>query len=97
MKVEGGVSFLTESADSSCMDLMFLDWIFPFFVLGYGALVTLMLSFEPLVKRGSQVVPEAMWSQLMNHRILALICLVVGGLWSLQNIWFKTLPDAIIF
>ncbi|MBX3020354.1 MAG: hypothetical protein KF799_01650 [Bdellovibrionales bacterium] len=31
--------------------------------------------------------PYAMSQQLKAHRGLGLICLVVGGVWSLQNLW----------
>lgn len=70
----------------------FLDWIFPFFVLTYGAMMTFVLSCGPLVRLGQSRLPEALWKQVQSHRVLALISLIVGGLWSLQNIWSRDLP-----
>jgi hypothetical protein len=33
----------------------------------------------------------AMLSTMKSHRQLAYTCLWVGGLWSMQNIWYSTL------
>lgn len=74
------------------MSIEFLDWIFPFFVLAYGAFVTFVTSFGPLVELGRERLPENVWRQMQGHRLLAMICLVVGGLWSLQNLWTQGLP-----
>ncbi len=65
-----------------------LDFVFPFFVLGYGALVTFVLNMPILMERAEERLPHEWVRQLHAHRILALASLVGGGLWSLQNIWF---------
>lgn len=64
-----------------------LDFIFPFFVLAYGALLTFVLNSEKLMKIADQKFPQQLLNQMHGHRVLALICLVVGSLWSLQNLW----------
>lgn len=69
------------------MTIQKLDFIFPFVVLGYGFLVTFVLSMPPLVALAEQRLPEPLLKQLMGHRVLALVCLLIGGLWSLQNVW----------
>lgn len=74
------------------MNIYTLDLIFPFFVFAYGALITFVLSFpqferlaERLMAQGK--LPQQAYQQMKAHRILALICLCIGGLWSLQNLW----------
>lgn len=69
------------------MTIQKLDFIFPFVVLAYGFLVTFVLSLPALVQIAEQRLPEPLLKQLMGHRFLAMICLVVGGVWSLQNLW----------
>ena len=63
-----------------------LDFLFPFFVLGYGAIVTVVLHM-PIMARAEELLPPDWVGQLRAHRWLAFGCLIVGGLWSLQNIW----------
>ena len=70
------------------MSVETLDFLFPFFVLGYGAIVTFVLH-APFLERAEKQLPQEWISQLHTHRYLALICLVIGGIWSLQNIWFR--------
>jgi hypothetical protein len=65
-----------------------LDFIFPFFVLGYGALMTFVLNMPPLMRIAERKFPHELLTQMNMHRTLAIICLVLGSLWSLQNIWF---------
>ncbi|MCB0412188.1 MAG: hypothetical protein KDD22_06650 [Bdellovibrionales bacterium] len=74
------------------MNIQTLDWIFPFVVLGYGAMATLALSLEPYLQRQASRIPESYLRQLKGHRVMAFICLIVGGLWSLQNLWTQPLP-----
>ncbi len=69
------------------MDIQTLDFIFPFFVLTYGALITVVLNIPQLEKMASEKLTSAVYDQLQAHRILALVCLFVGALWSLQNLW----------
>lgn len=64
-----------------------LDFIFPFFVLLYGLLLTLVLNWPQLMERAEARCPKELLAQLQAHRGLALICLVVGAIWSLQSLW----------
>lgn len=64
-----------------------LDQIFPYFVFFYGLVVTMVLNMPELIKIGNERLPKEMMTQFQSHRLLALISLIVGGLWSLQNIW----------
>ena len=62
-----------------------LDYFFPFFVFAYGVVIT-MLFQTGLISLGKGRIPEVLLQQLQSNRILGLVCLVVGGLWSLQNL-----------
>lgn len=65
-----------------------LDFYFPFFVFFYGLVVTFVLEipfFVQLAKKERPIYLE----QLQNHRQIAYFSVFVGGLWSLQNIWFS--------
>ncbi len=66
-----------------------LDFIFPYFVLAYGFLITLVLHWPRLIERAEGRLPPHMLTQLQAHRGLALLCLVVGAFWSLQNLWLS--------
>jgi hypothetical protein len=66
-----------------------LDFIFPFFVLGYGALMTIALNIPAFAELAEKRLPQQLLQQMNAHRTLAVISLVIGALWSLQNIWFK--------
>lgn len=65
-----------------------LDLIFPFVVLGYGVLVTLVMSSTSLIERAERVFPDSVVHQLKANRQLAVICVVVGFFWSLQTLCF---------
>lgn len=64
-----------------------LDLIFPFFVFAYGALMTFILHSEFFTELAEHRLPPAIYTQMRAHRGLGLICLLVGGFWSLQNLW----------
>jgi hypothetical protein len=64
-----------------------LDFIFPFVVLGYGALMTFVLNAPGLSELAEQRLPTDVYRQLIAHRSLSLVCLVIGALWTLQNLW----------
>lgn len=66
-----------------------LDFIFPFFVLAYGALMTFVLNSPALMRLAEERFPHRMLQQMQLHRGLGVICLLVGAAWSLQNIWFR--------
>ena len=65
-----------------------LDFLFPFFVLAYGALMTFVLNMPTLMRIAEEKFPQPLVQQMNMHRTLGVICLVLGALWSLQNIWF---------
>ncbi len=67
-----------------------LDFIFPFFVFFYGFLMVLVLEFPLFVKLGQERLSQA-YAQLEKHRPLGWVCFFIGGLWSVQNIWYTTL------
>ena len=64
-----------------------LDFIFPFIVLAYGALMTFVLNTPHLMKIAEERFPTSLVQQMNMHRTLGIICLIMGALWSLQNIW----------
>ena len=49
--------------------------------------MTLALNWPGLLDKAGQRLPGPLVNQLKSHRILGLICLVVGALWVLQNLW----------
>jgi len=74
------------------MDIKTLDFIFPFFVFFYGLLLVFVLETPALQKiatqrRNSQVLSD-IYAQMQSHKWLAWTSFYVGGLWSLQNLWF---------
>jgi hypothetical protein len=64
-----------------------LDLIFPFLVFGYGAVMTLILHHPFFVAMADQRLPISVVTQIRGHRVLGLICLGVGAVWSTQNLW----------
>lgn len=64
-----------------------LDTIFPYIVFVYGTLVSFVLASEPLMKVARERLPQDLVGQLVAHRTLGHLCLWVGGLWILQNLW----------
>lgn len=66
-----------------------LDFLFPFFVLAYGALMTFVLNSPRLMRIAEERFPPPLLQQMNMHRSLGIVCLIVGALWSLQNIWLQ--------
>ena len=66
-----------------------LDLLFPFVVLAYGLVMTFVLNSKVLMRLADEKFPPEMVTQMNTHRTLALIWLVIGALWSLQNIWIS--------
>ncbi|MCC7403665.1 MAG: hypothetical protein IT288_04625 [Bdellovibrionales bacterium] len=64
-----------------------IDFIFPFVVFFYGALLTFVLSQPRLMTLAEERLPPAILSQMRAHRVLAWTSLVTGFFWSLQNLW----------
>jgi hypothetical protein len=66
-----------------------LDFIFPFVVFGYGAVMCFVLNHPRLMALAEEKFTPEFTQTFKAKRALGLICLVVGGLWSLQNIWLN--------
>jgi hypothetical protein len=64
-----------------------LDSIFPWLVLFYGFVVTFVLNQEGLMRLAEQRMDQALVKNLQAHRGIAFVSLIVGGLWTLQNLW----------
>lgn len=64
-----------------------LDAIFPYVCFSYGALMTFTLNVPALERIADEKLPENLAAQWKSHRVLAAICLCVGALWILQNLW----------
>ena len=71
------------------MDYQKLDHFFPYFVFFYGVLVVFVLENKTLDSLGKARI-STLYEGLQRHRALAWICLFVGGIWSLQNLWLGT-------
>lgn len=66
-----------------------LDLIFPFICFAYGAVMTVALNIPVLVRLADERLPRHLVAQWRAHRALAMVCLWVGALWSLQNLWWS--------
>lgn len=64
-----------------------VDLVFPYVCFAYGALMTLVLNVPVFVRLADENLPSRLVQQIRAHRALAMICLCVGGLWVLQNLW----------
>ena len=64
-----------------------LDLLFPLFVFAYGTLLTFVLHAPPLANLVESRLPYAVAKQVKAHRALGIVCLVLGAVWSLQNLW----------
>ena len=69
------------------MNLILLDYLFPFMMFFYGLLVLIVLE-APFTRKVHENMSNYFVQQLRAHKPLAWICFFVGGLWSLQNLWF---------
>lgn len=70
------------------MTIQKLDFIFPFVVFFYGAMMVFVLENKFMQEIGQQKLSH-LYAQMNQHRGLAWICFFVGGLWSVQNIWYQ--------
>ncbi|MBX2987918.1 MAG: hypothetical protein KF802_08465 [Bdellovibrionaceae bacterium] len=64
-----------------------LDFYFPFVVFFYGFLAVLVLETPALARLGKERMSEA-WEGISRRKNLAWVSFFIGGLWSLQNLWF---------
>lgn len=66
-----------------------LDFLFPFLIFAYGAMMTFVLNSPRLVRIAEERFPQQLLQQMKMHRGLGLFSLILGAFWSLQNIWFR--------
>ncbi len=64
-----------------------LDNIFPYIVFYYGFIMTVFLNTSKVQQLADKYVTPQLLKQMQAHRGLALICLIVGSIWTLQNLW----------
>lgn len=65
-----------------------IDFIFPFFVFCYGLVMTVVLNSPFLIQLGEKYGSHPAFVRFKSHKILGMFCLILGSLWSLQNLWF---------
>ena len=65
-----------------------LDFYFPFLMFFYGLAINFILEFPYLVAMARKEMPSQ-YATLEKHRQIAIFSLYIGGLWSLQNMWFS--------
>jgi hypothetical protein len=86
---KGPVNFSVSGTEKVSMKLETLDLIFPFLVFSYGILMIFVTENSFLDKLANERFPD-MRATWRSHKSLSWVCLFVGGLWSLQNLWFGT-------
>lgn len=64
-----------------------LDLLFPYICFAYGVIMTLVLNSSALGRLADERLPSDLVAQWRSHRGLAMVCLVVGAAWILQNLW----------
>ncbi len=69
------------------MNPQMLDFYFPFFVFLYGILMVLTLHNPFLMRLAKERFTEPLLKQFVAHHLLGWACLVIGFLWSLQNLF----------
>lgn len=65
-----------------------LDFYFPFLVFFYGLVVIFILEIPALVAIARKEMPSQ-YATLISHQKIAWISFYLGGIWSLQNLWFS--------
>lgn len=63
-----------------------LDYYFPFLVFFYGLVILFVLEIPYLVSLAKKEMPNQLMA-FERHKKIALVSVIVGGLWSLQNVW----------
>jgi len=66
-----------------------LDFIFPFVIFGYGFVVTFIMNSPQLLTIAEERMSIELYQQIKARKALGAVCLVVGGIWSLQNLWLS--------
>lgn len=69
------------------MSIQQIDALAPIVIFSYGFIVTLGFALLP-AELFEKYQSHPFVAQLQSRRTFAVLSLVVGALWSLQNIWF---------
>jgi hypothetical protein len=64
-----------------------LDRIFPYVCFAYGVLMTFAMNSPWLARIADERLPLPVQERWRANRGLALVCMVVGAAWILQNLW----------
>ncbi|MCJ8276723.1 MAG: hypothetical protein HRT44_08860 [Bdellovibrionales bacterium] len=65
-----------------------VDFYFPFIVLMYGLVMSIVTHGSYFKKMAYQSFNDEMVQWFYGHRMLGLVCLTIGGLWSFQRVIF---------
>lgn len=65
-----------------------LDFYFPYFVLSYGLIMVLATGLPQLQKKAAETLDPELLQWFQSHKLLGQVCFWVGGLWSLQRLFF---------
>ena len=64
-----------------------LDKVFPYICFAYGALASFALNVPTLERLAEQRLPQALTHRWQAHRGIALLSMIVGAVWILENLW----------
>ena len=64
-----------------------LDLYFPYVVLMYGLIMTLVTNVPGLREKASQAMNPELLHWFYGHKIIGSVCLYVGALWSIQRLF----------
>jgi hypothetical protein len=71
------------------MDYKDLDFFFPFVIFAYGAVMTFIFNTPKLLTLAEERLAPELYQQFKTRKALGTICLIVGGLWAMQNLWLS--------
>lgn len=80
------IKFKNQFSDTFCM-IAELDFYFPFIVLLYGAIMSLVTHLPHLKEQANQSMSPELLQWFYGHRIMGNVCLFVGAMWSLQRLF----------
>lgn len=69
------------------MEIMYneLDFYFPYIVLFYGSIMTLMTNIPLLKQKLARYLDQEVLQWFYSHQTMGVVCLFVGSLWSFQR------------
>lgn len=62
-----------------------LDFYFPYIVLIYGLLMTVLTNIPFLKQKLASTLDQEVIQWFYSHKMMGAVCLFVGGLWSFQR------------